>query len=164
MSRILSFNIVEREMSCRSVLLALLVILFDNSNFLSADRISIDLNGSSMTDLQSYLADLHVAVSSVQYTANVSARMLIGLMDKLKRGEVKCQCGTSAENSRNNAWNESIGRLDYRRTSAVVSHKLHSRPLKWNDARKSCKLEGAELATVESIDEAQVCVHSKRKK
>lgn len=51
-------------------------------------------------------------------------------------------------------------RDDYTYTPGVGSHKLHTRALPWNDARKMCNEEGGHLAIVNSVAEAQVCIMS----
>ncbi|XP_012251236.2 hemolymph lipopolysaccharide-binding protein-like [Athalia rosae] len=47
-------------------------------------------------------------------------------------------------------------RDDYKYTPGVGSHKLHTRALPWNEARKMCNEEGGHLAVINSVVEAQV--------
>lgn len=47
-------------------------------------------------------------------------------------------------------------REDYTYRPGVGTHKYHTLALTWNEARKSCKSEGAHLAIVNSVAEAQV--------
>ncbi|KZC10280.1 PREDICTED: hemolymph lipopolysaccharide-binding protein-like [Dufourea novaeangliae] len=47
-------------------------------------------------------------------------------------------------------------RDDYVYTPGIGAHKLHTRAKTWNNARKSCKEEGAHLAIVNSKSEARV--------
>ena len=49
------------------------------------------------------------------------------------------------------------GRDDYYYTPGVGAHKLHTRAVSWNDARKMCNDEGGNLAIVNSLIEAHVC-------
>ncbi|XP_003704952.1 hemolymph lipopolysaccharide-binding protein-like [Megachile rotundata] len=47
-------------------------------------------------------------------------------------------------------------RDDYYYTPGIGSHKLHTRALTWNEARKVCNEEGGHLAIINSIAEAHV--------
>ncbi|XP_046417277.1 hemolymph lipopolysaccharide-binding protein-like [Neodiprion fabricii] len=47
-------------------------------------------------------------------------------------------------------------RDDYIYTPGIGSHKLHTRALVWNDARKVCNDEGGHLAIINSVSEARV--------
>ncbi|XP_066586298.1 hemolymph lipopolysaccharide-binding protein-like [Prorops nasuta] len=47
-------------------------------------------------------------------------------------------------------------RDDYHYKPGIGAHKLHTRAAIWNDARKLCNEEGAHLAVINSIAEAQV--------
>ncbi|XP_015590193.2 uncharacterized protein LOC107265335 [Cephus cinctus] len=49
-------------------------------------------------------------------------------------------------------------RDDYVYTPGIGSHKLHTRALVWNEARKMCNEEGGHLAIVNSLAEAHVLV------
>ncbi|XP_012286008.1 hemolymph lipopolysaccharide-binding protein [Orussus abietinus] len=47
-------------------------------------------------------------------------------------------------------------RDDYQLSPGIGAHKLHTRPLAWNEARKMCDEEGGHLAVINSIAEAAV--------
>ena len=47
-------------------------------------------------------------------------------------------------------------RDDYHYTPGVGAHKLHTRAVTWNEARKMCNDEGGHLAIVNSFTEAHV--------
>lgn len=47
-------------------------------------------------------------------------------------------------------------RDDYHYTAGIGAHKLHTRAVTWNDARKVCNEEGGHLAIINSVYEAHV--------
>lgn len=47
-------------------------------------------------------------------------------------------------------------RDDYHYTAGIGRHKLHTRAVVWNDARKICSEEGGHLAIINSVAEAHV--------
>lgn len=51
---------------------------------------------------------------------------------------------------------EATIRNGYSFSSGIGWHKLYVTPLSWNDARKSCHMDGGQLAIIDSEGEAQV--------
>lgn len=90
--------------------------------------------------LDSYLSDLKVTAASVQYTAELNARLVGDLQERLARREIDLCDGGG-------------------RSAAVppaAKYRLHEVPLSWNDARKTCSASSGGRLAVVRAKEARV--------
>jgi len=62
-----------------------------------------------------------------------------------------CMCHAGPTNNAGH-----VMRDDYKYSPGIGAHKLHTRAVSWNEARKMCNEEGGHLAIVNSLTEAHV--------
>ena len=131
-------------------------IFFANWKSAVCNDSNIVMNIDNMTvDLQSYLSDLQVSAVSSLYTANLTLHMINELQDRLTKKEVSCQCGN--DRPIENIGKSEILRSSYKGVKSGFSlYMFHKGPLAWNDARKSCKNQGGQLADVDNARDFRV--------
>lgn len=68
-------------------------------------------------------------------------------------------CSENVESIKKSEKNR-VERDDYVMTSGIGWHKIYTNAKNWNDARKSCIQDGAQLAILNSKNEEKVNLHS----
>jgi hypothetical protein len=99
---------------------------------------------SVSNNFKSLLSELEKISAALKSVGTANSRLMDNLRDNALRYESKCKKAADA------------AKLGYVCTSGIGCHKLRLVNLTWNEARKSCRKDGARLAILNSEDEATV--------